>query len=169
LIVKPGFKSRERKPAGTSPGKNREILPMTKPSNGLDKAAAKSFVDSIESHLADLASERGAYMNRCRGIREAITAVYDDAKGKGIRKKALQVHIKERGLEQKILNLRNSMEEDDHENYILLVEAVAGLEGTPLGDAAVEADRAAGRGRRVKKTGSALDSLDDGGDPRPAA
>jgi uncharacterized protein (UPF0335 family) len=136
--------------------------------NGLDPDAAKSFVDSIEGHLADLKSERGSYMNRCRGIREAITAVYDDAKGQGIRRKALQTLIKERGLEQKIIELREAMEADDNANYELLVEAISGLEGTPLGDAAVAADRAAGRGKRVRKqpTGSTLEDL---GDPQTAA
>ena len=121
---------------------------MSTPTNGLDADAAKSFVDSIEHHLADLKSERGAYMNRCRGIREGITAVYDDAKGAGIRRKALQTLIKERGLEQKILELRAALEQDDNANYELLVEAVSGLEGTPLGDAAVQADKAAGAASR---------------------
>jgi len=108
---------------------------MSEGTNGLDRDAATSFVDQIERHMSDLLSERGSYMARCRGIREAITGVYDDAK------------------------------------YELLVEAVSGLEGTPLGDAAVERDKREGRGKRVRKApvGSALDKLDTATDPRPAA
>jgi hypothetical protein len=147
---------------------------MTEGTNGLDKEAAQAFVDQIERHMSDLLSERGSYMARCRGIREAITGVYDDAKGKGIRRNSLKTLIKERGLERRIIELREALEADDKDNYELLVDAVAGMEGTPLGDAAVEMNRREGRGRRVRKAtaarrGSALDKLDTATDPRPAA
>jgi hypothetical protein len=141
---------------------------MTEGTNGIDKDAAQAFVDQIERHMADLLSERGSYMARCRGIREAITGVYDDAKGQGIRRNSLKTLIKERGLERKIIELREALEADDKDNFILLVDAVKGLEGTPLGEATVDADRKAGRGRRVPR-GSALDKLDTATDPRPAA
>jgi len=144
---------------------------MSEGTNGLDRDAATSFVDQIERHMSDLLSERGSYMARCRGIREAITGVYDDAKSHGIRRNSLKTLIKERRLERKIIELREALEADDKDNYELLVEAVSGLEGTPLGDAAVERDKREGRGKRVRKApvGSALDKLDTATDPRPAA
>jgi hypothetical protein len=144
---------------------------MAERTNGLDKDAAQSFVDRIERHMNDLLSERGAYMSRCRGIREAISGCYDDAKGHGIRRNALRALIKERGLERKIAELREKLEDDDKENFELLFDAVAGLEGTPLGDAALDADKKAGRGRRVRRAppGEALDKLDAATDPRPVA
>ena|SRR5215467_10686723 len=143
--------------------------------NGLNKAAAKTYVDKIEGFFNDMLSERGSYMARCRSIRESIKNVYDDAKSAGIRRSALKAVIDERRLEAKILALREKLEEDDAENYELLVDAIAGMEGTPLGDAAIVMNRREGRGKRVRKAqgaatppGSALDKLDDH-DPRPAA
>jgi hypothetical protein len=59
--------------------------------------------------------------------------------------------IKKRALEARVAALPEKMEDDDRDMYELVVEAVAGLEGTPLGDAAVAADKRAGRGRKVRK------------------
>lgn len=122
---------------------------MTEGSNGaegFDQEKVKGIVSQIEGHLGDLLSERGAYMNRCRGIREAITSVYDDAKAMGIPKKELRAIIRTRELERKIEQTREDLEADERETFEQLSEALGDFANTALGQAAV-------------RRGSALDSL----------
>jgi uncharacterized protein (UPF0335 family) len=124
---------------------------MTQPgkTNGFDGPVLQSIVGRIEESLADLLSERGAYMQRCRVIREAITAVYDDAKEKGIPKKELRALIRTRELERKIEQTRSDLEADELETFEQLAEALGDFGNTPLGQAALD-DR---------RRGEALDSL----------
>src|SRR5258708_6089052 len=58
-------------------------------SNQFDTAVVQNLVGKIEDFFVDLDSERGTYMQRCRNIRESISAVYDEAKARGIPKKEL--------------------------------------------------------------------------------
>jgi uncharacterized protein (UPF0335 family) len=117
--------------------------------NGLNKEDVRSAVAAIEGFKRDLESEKGAYMNRCRGIRDSITAAYDDAKEHGVPKKALRTVIKFRERDRKNAEDRAALEQDDL-NSVEMVEAALGDFGdTPLGAATLD------RARR----GQALDSL----------
>jgi uncharacterized protein (UPF0335 family) len=121
----------------------------TADTNGFNEQQVKGIVGRIEQHLADLLSERGAYMNRCRGIREGITAAYDDAKAHGIPKKELKALIRTRELERKIEQTRDDLENDERETFEQLQEALGDFGNTPLGQAAVDS----------KRRGDTLDSL----------
>lgn len=106
----------------------------------------------IEGCLADLLSERGAYMNRCRAIRERITAAYDQAKDAGLPRKALKTLVKNREAVRKIEERIAALEEDEAANYAALQAALGDFADTPLGEAAMS--RA-----KPKSEGDTLDSL----------
>lgn len=105
--------------------------------NGFDQAQVRDIVGQIEAELAELLSERGSYMQRCKVIRERIGAIYDEAKDKGISKKALRSVIHTRELERKIEESIAKLEEDDRQTYEMLEEALGDFGGTPLGQAAL--------------------------------
>lgn len=109
----------------------------------------RSIVGRIEENLADLLSERGGYMQRCRVIREAITGIYDEAKDAGIPKKELRALIRTRELERKIEQTRADLEADEQATFEQLAEALGDFGNTPLGQAALDGAR----------HGEALDSL----------
>jgi hypothetical protein len=125
-------------------------MATTRATNGYDQDQVKGIVGRIEQCFSDLLSERGAYMNRCRGIREGITSAYDDAKAAGIAKKELKALIKTRELERKISAQFAELEADEQANYQMIKDALGDFADLPLGEAAVE---------RAKKKGEALDSL----------
>lgn len=123
---------------------------MANNSNGYDSDQVRAIVGKIEKCFTDLLSERGAYMQRCRGIREGITAAYDDAKGAGIPKKELRVLVKKRELERKIEDSVRALEADERANYQMLLDAFGDFGETPLGAATLD---------RAKPKGDTLDSL----------
>jgi hypothetical protein len=116
---------------------------------GFDKEKVQGIVGRIEGHLSDLLSERGAYMNRCRGIREGITSAYDDAKAFGIPKKELKALIRTRELERKIEQTREDLEADERETFEQIQEALGDFGNTALGQHAIDS----------KRRGAALDTL----------
>jgi hypothetical protein len=140
--------------------------------NGLDAEAVKHFISALDGHFAELASEKGSYMARCRSIREAMQTVYEDAKSAGVRRKSLAVYMKNKLALAKIDERIAELEDDDRENHDLLVDAVPiqGLEGLPLGDATFVREQAAVERKRRAK-GERLDGLGGkpDGDPQPAA
>ena len=122
-------------------------------SNGYDSEELRSIVSRIESCFVELLSERGAYMKRCRGIREGITAAYDEATSKGFKKKVLKKLIKTRELERKISESVLEMDKDEQESYDLMVTALGDFGNTPLGNAALS------RAKPHGLTGEVLDEL----------
>lgn len=124
-------------------------MAQPKKGNGFDRDVLQSLVGRIEGCLADLLSERGAYMNRCRGIREGITAVYDDAKDHGVPKKELKALIRTRELERKIEQTKADLEADEAATFEQLQDALGDFGNTPLGQAALDGAR----------RGDTLDSL----------
>jgi hypothetical protein len=127
---------------------------MAKDTNGLDQDLAISFVERIESLNRDLESERGTYMARCRPIQDAKKQVYDEGKDAGIRKAAMKVLVEKRKKLREIVKAESELEDDDRENYGLLDDAIPGLDDLPLGIAALDNDRKAGRTRRRKPEGN---------------
>ena len=99
----------------------------------------QNAVRSIEQRYTELATERGAYMQRCRRIREDMSSNYDAAGLSGISKKLLQKIIKERELERKIAGLTDDLENDERMELEMLVEALGDFGELPLGKAAIAA------------------------------
>lgn len=124
--------------------------------NGLDGEKTRGFVGQIEGFMADLANERGLYMNRCRAIRESIGAVYDDAKGAGLNRKSLKHEIKRRERDRKTQQEFEDLEADQRDEVELIRNALGDFAGLPLGKAAVDA--AETRKPRHRR-GEALDGL----------
>jgi uncharacterized protein (UPF0335 family) len=118
--------------------------------NGYDQDTLRSVVKRIEGCFTDLLSERGAYMARCRGIREGITAAYDDAKAAGIPKKELRLLVKNRERERKIADSIAELEADEQQTYEMIAESLGDFGDLPLGRAALA---------KARPKGETLDSL----------
>jgi Arc/MetJ-type ribon-helix-helix transcriptional regulator len=98
----------------------------------------QSAVGGIEQAHRDLLAERGAYMQRCRVIRDAITAIYEEAKDKGIGKKALRAKVKNRSHLRKAEEARLALEADEQNEFDNLTEMLGDFANTPLGKAALQ-------------------------------
>ena len=109
---------------------------------------------------ADLLSERGSYMAKCRGIRESIQAVYDEARAAGVPKKELSTLVKIRKNEQRNIALYNDLESDQQQTLAMLAatEKVADL---PLWRSATERTRRPIPGVDVVRTGEHPDPMFD--------
>jgi hypothetical protein len=107
--------------------------------NAPSEEDVEAAVANIEQHLEDLASERGAYMARCKRIRDLMDADYDTATDRGIRKKLLKRIIKKRELERKIVSQAADLEPDERSEMEMLLEKLGDFANTPLGGAAVAA------------------------------
>jgi len=122
--------ARGRKP------KQTDIEDAPKPGhNGFDPKAVSSFVARIEGLHGDLLHERSQYMLRCKGVREDISLVYDDAKDAGVPKRALKSVVKARELEAKAAKVRDELEAEDMESHDLIRQALGDLAELPLGQA----------------------------------
>lgn len=106
--------------------------------NAPDDEDVKAAVAAIEHGLADLASERGRYMNLCKKIRDIMAGDYEDAANKGIAKKLLKKIVKERELERKIDALVLDLEPDEASELDMLKDKLGDFVGTPLGSAALQ-------------------------------
>ena len=96
---------------------------MAKPatqSNSYDPEIVNGLLGKIDIFDADLLSERGSYMAKCRSIRDSIQAVYEEAKAVGIPRKELSTLVKIRKNEAKNLALFNDLEADQRHNLALL-------------------------------------------------
>lgn len=105
--------------------------------NSPDSEDVKAAVRNIEERFADLASERGVYMQKCKRIREGMANDYDTAGNRGISKKLLKTIVKERELERRIAALSNELEIDEQSERDMLIEKLGDFINTPLGGAAV--------------------------------
>jgi hypothetical protein len=105
--------------------------------NSPDDEDVKVAVKNIEERYADLASERGIYMQKCKRIREGMANDYDTAGNRGISKKLLKKIIKEREYERRIDALTLDLEPDERSELEMLVEKLGEFANTPLGAAAV--------------------------------
>mgnify|MGYP001616753209 CR=1 len=114
---------------------------MAKPAtvtNQYDKTILNSLLGKIDGFHADLASERGSYMSRCRNIRESIQGVLDEAKAQGIPQKELRTWIKIRLNEAKTSKLYHELEPDQQQNLQLIAEATEKVRDLPLWSHAAE-------------------------------
>jgi Uncharacterized protein conserved in bacteria (DUF2312). len=115
-------------------------------SNGYDGEKVRAYVSKIEGYFADMESEKGAYMRRCKSIRESIDVVYEEAKALGIPKKVLKAHVDLRKLEGKKEAIVAKLQDDDAETFEVIADALGDFAMLPLGQAAL---------RRVNDTAEA--------------
>jgi uncharacterized protein YydD (DUF2326 family) len=106
--------------------------------NGASPEQVKEAFDEIIEFYGELASERGAYMQRCKQIRERMGEVYDAANDKGITRRVLKAKVKEHMTQEKLLAIRDGLEDDDRNEFDTLTEALGDFGGTPLGVAALD-------------------------------
>lgn len=97
--------------------------------NDFSPDTVNSLLRKIDTFDADLLSERGSYMSKCRNIRDSIQGVFDEAKAAGIPKKELGTLVKIRKNEKKNLALFNDLEADQQQVLAMLAatEKVADL------------------------------------------
>lgn len=106
--------------------------------NTPDADDVQAAVRNIEEHYAELATEKGAYMLKCRRIRERMAVDYERAGDQGISKKLLRLIVKERDYERKIEDLTRELENDERSELEMLVEKLGDFGTLPLGIAAIE-------------------------------
>lgn len=119
--------------------------------NAPDGVDVQAAVRNIEDRYSDLASERGAYMLKCRRIRETMAEHYDRAADQGISKKLLRKIVKEREYERKIDGLTHDLEPDERSELEMLMERLGDFATSPLGKAA------------IAKAGDGIDALHQAG------
>jgi Uncharacterized protein conserved in bacteria (DUF2312) len=108
---------------------------MAKPAtmtNQYDKTILNSLLNKIDGFHADLASESGTYMQKCRNIRESIQGVFEEAKAAGIPQKELRTWIKIRQNEAKNAKLYDELEPDQQHNLQMIAEATEKVRDLPL-------------------------------------
>ena len=92
--------------------------------NGYDPEKVASYVNPIERVDRDLESEKGAYMNRCKQLRDQKKNIIEDARDAGLPKAPLKAMVKIRMQEGKIEDLRAELEPDEVEQLDLLIHAM---------------------------------------------
>jgi uncharacterized protein (UPF0335 family) len=108
--------------------------------NGFDPQTVNSFVARVENRHEELLSERSKYMLACKGVREEIKEILDEAKDAGIPKRALRSVIKVRDLEAKAEKVREELEAEDQESHDQIRLALGDLADLPLGQAVLHPD-----------------------------
>lgn len=100
---------------------------------------AASFVDKFEELEADIASERGTFMAKCKAIREKQRELLDDAKAQGIKKGVVKAIAKARVFEAKARDTLADIEDDEDRIYAVDIRRALGddFSTLPLGAAAV--------------------------------
>ncbi|WP_038384987.1 GapR family DNA-binding domain-containing protein [Bradyrhizobium elkanii] len=109
--------------------------PAAAQTNDFDPEVVQEMLGKIDGYHADLASERGSSMARCRSIRESISNTYKEAKARGIPTKELRSLVKIRINEAKNREIYEELEQD--QQHILSMLATAeGVKDLPLWRAA---------------------------------
>ncbi|MBR1033029.1 MULTISPECIES: hypothetical protein [Bradyrhizobium] len=109
--------------------------PAATQTNDFDPEIVQEILGKIDGYHADLASERGSSMARCRNIRESINACFKEGKARGIPTKELRSLVKIRINEAKNREIYEELEQD--QQHILSMLATAeGVKDLPLWRAA---------------------------------
>jgi hypothetical protein len=124
---------------------------MAKKDNGYDRQMLEHLLTDIDDADERLATLKGEYMANCKGPRQDIAAVFEQAKDNNIPVRAFKTLVKNRRLDRKITNNTAQLEADDAENYDKLVTDLGDFVDLPLGQAAL----------RRAKPGSQESVLDD--------
>jgi hypothetical protein len=108
--------------------------------NGYSKEQLEGYLTEIDSADSRLATLKSDYMNKCKGPRGDIAAIFETAKDAGIPERSFKTLVKNRRLNRKIALNVAKLEVDDEQSYDRLVAALGDFVNLPLGRAA--ADRA---------------------------
>jgi hypothetical protein len=127
--------------------------------NEITSQQVDPYVRRIDSYLRDLESEKGRYMNIAKGIRAQMRDVVKDAADAGIPRTAFKEAIETLKLHRKINKIRDELEEDMVEFHDQIITAIEGLEGLPLGDAAIAREKREQSERRTRRRRSSVDKL----------
>ena len=100
--------------------------------NTFDPATVQNLVNKIEGLFSDIESERGAFMKKCRDIRESISNVYDEGAARGIPKKELRKLVSYRMKLDAARKVLADLEQDQVETVQLLAEAFGDAADLPL-------------------------------------
>jgi hypothetical protein len=98
-------------------------------------------------------------MNLCKGIRAQMRDVIKDASDAGLPRTAFKEAIETLKLHRKINKIRAELEEDMVEFHDQIITAIEGLEGLPLGDAAIAREKREQSERRTRRRKSSVDKL----------
>jgi hypothetical protein len=100
--------------------------------NTFDPTIVKPIVDKIEGFLADLDSERGSYMQRCRSIRDSMSSAYEEGKARGIPKKELRALVRTREKLRAARRVLDDLEPEQRQTVEMLAEAFGDAADLPL-------------------------------------
>lgn len=114
------------------------------------KRAVKDFVGRIENLHKDLESERAKYMRSCQPIQDDIAEIYSEAKGEGIKTKALKAAVKIRDLERKKDKEREKLDGDDQDELDRIRLALGELSDLPLGQHAMQSAEQASQAEQAQ-------------------
>ncbi|KRQ99250.1 GapR family DNA-binding domain-containing protein [Bradyrhizobium valentinum] len=106
-----------------------------KSTNDFEPEVVQEILAKIDGFHADLDSERGQSMSRCRNIRESISNCYKEAKARGIPTKELRSLVKIRVNEAKNRDIYEELEADQQQVLSMLATA-EGVKDLPLWRAA---------------------------------
>lgn len=113
--------------------------PYAPPAHGRNTidGKARPFIDRVESVIADMESDKGAYMAKCRAHRGRIKDILAEAKEAGLPVRSMRGIVKYRGLERKQAKIAAGFDDvDESAVYQQLVDT--------LGELGAAAARAAG-------------------------
>jgi hypothetical protein len=119
--------------------------------NGYDRQALEKLLREIDHADSELLSLKGEYMQSCKGPREIIAGVFEQAKESGIPRAAFRVLVKNRRLDRQMNGNVDGLEADQQAEYEQLCDALGDFVDLPLGAAAARRARPAGE--------ASLDSL----------
>lgn len=108
-------------------------MPLT---NGYNPKQLENYLLEIDAADARLAVLKSEYMNKCKGPREDIAAIYEASKDAGIPQRAFKTLVKNRRLDRQIEDNRSALESDDYAELEALEVALGPFLETPLGQAA---------------------------------
>lgn len=113
---------------------------MAKPAtatNAFDPDIVNNLLNKIDGYHADLDSERGSYMSKCRNIRSSIEGVIEQGKAAGIPTKELKTLIKIRLKEKAARKLFEDLE-GDQQITLQMIAATERVADLPLWRSAAE-------------------------------
>ncbi|MDC7784809.1 hypothetical protein PQJ75_00890 [Rhodoplanes sp. TEM] len=97
-----------------------------------EPALVQDLVERIEECKGDLDSERGAYMKRCRDIRDRIAGVFQEADARGVPSRALKKFLKVRDQIAKARAVLDDLEPKHQETVHDIAKAFGDAADLPL-------------------------------------
>ena len=113
--------------------------PIRAGTNGYNATQLQSFIDRIRSCQSEIDAIMANAQDACAPHRDDIAAIKKEAAEAGFSKTEFATVLRKLRLEDRLEVVAAKLDEDQKTNYELMIEALDGLAGTPLGDAAAAA------------------------------